>query len=207
MKRNILASAVLILLALGLTSCATIFGSTNDEVTITSEPSGAKVYFRDQYLGTTPLKAKIPRRPEAPYIVFKLDGYKTKTVALDRAVAGVAFWNLGFILSTSGATSWGIDAVTGRMWKIGNNSYVVHMEEGMTSVWTEPVFEYVMINGDAIKKDLARHHGEALDELCALVGLNSISCLNYSERVVAHSGQVFKKDSVDLYRHLKTTPL
>jgi hypothetical protein len=92
--------------AAALTSgCATIVHSSDSPklagqptqwVEITSDPSGARVTFRDADLGRTPLRVALPRRDTSIVLRVSLDGYEPRHVPVPRAVSGAVAGNLGF---------------------------------------------------------------------------------------------------------------
>ncbi|HMN26177.1 MAG TPA: PEGA domain-containing protein [Ignavibacteriaceae bacterium] len=68
-------------------SCATIFKGSTDDVSFSSEPTGAKVYVNGNLLGTTPVQLELKSK-NSYTIEFKKDGYETKTVLLNNSVGG-----------------------------------------------------------------------------------------------------------------------
>lgn len=68
-------------------SCATIFKGSTDDVSFSSDPSGAKVYVNGSLLGTTPVQLELKSK-NSYTIEFKKEGYETKTVLLNNSVGG-----------------------------------------------------------------------------------------------------------------------
>ena len=66
-------------------SCATIFKGTTDEVSFSSDPSGAKVYINGSLLGTTPVQLELKSK-NSYTIEFKKEGYEPRTVVLNNSV-------------------------------------------------------------------------------------------------------------------------
>ena len=58
-----------------LSSCATIFKGSTDDVNFSSDPSGAKVYVNGMLLGTTPVQLEL--KSKISYTIeFKKEGYQ-----------------------------------------------------------------------------------------------------------------------------------
>ena len=69
-----------------MTSCATIFTGTTDDVYINSNPSGAEIYIDGLKVGKTPATLTI-KRPglSDKEVVLKLDGYERRTFILKKS--------------------------------------------------------------------------------------------------------------------------
>ena len=84
----------IILLSFLLTSCATLINGKTQEVVINSSPAGADVTINNEYVGITPLDAKVVRKYDFDIILTK-DGYvsvnKTYSKELDPIVLGNLF--------------------------------------------------------------------------------------------------------------------
>ncbi|MFX1466101.1 MAG: PEGA domain-containing protein, partial [Promethearchaeota archaeon] len=82
MKMKILAA---VLICVYLTSCATLFKGTKQEVNMNSEPQKAEVYVNGQLMGETPLALKLETK--STYAVeFRKDGFKSKTYQITNHV-------------------------------------------------------------------------------------------------------------------------
>ncbi|HQF41382.1 MAG TPA: PEGA domain-containing protein [Ignavibacteriaceae bacterium] len=73
--------------SLVFSSCATIFKGSTDDVSFSSDPSGAKVYVNGTLLGTTPVQLELKSK-NSYTIEFKKEGYETRTVLLNNSVGG-----------------------------------------------------------------------------------------------------------------------
>lgn len=150
-----------------LCSCATMFSPGADEITIKSEPEGADVYDGANLLGKTPLKHSFVRDTfENRELTVKMEGRKSQKLYLGKTLEKTALFNFGF-LTTSGATSWGIDALTGHMIKYSPDSYLIDLEkEEDTAGKKEQTYRqrlrFVIVNHDCLKKDIAKGQGEYL---------------------------------------------
>jgi hypothetical protein len=102
------------LLALFNISCATISRGSYQEISISSEPSGASVTIYNQLYGVTPTAVQLPR--SKPHSVFlHLEGYEPVIIQIkskpDGAVAGNCFCCcLGVV---PGVVGFAVDALTG----------------------------------------------------------------------------------------------
>lgn len=108
--------------AILLSSCATIFTGTHDTLVFESKPSGAKVLFDGYEICKTPCTTSLKRSLNEKSVEFKLEGYQTRRILLDREFNAVSIINLGSILG------WAIDAATGSMMKYGNKVYEIELE-------------------------------------------------------------------------------
>lgn len=117
----------LILSALGLcftlTSCATIFTGTSDQVNFTSEPAGATVHLKDKELCTTPCTAKVNRSVAKQEFIFKLDGYQDQPVLHSKTFNPVTLLNI----AVGGVIGLGIDVATGSLLKPKAKDYSATM--------------------------------------------------------------------------------
>ena len=103
MKSSAIAAAVVVLIS--APGCATIAHGTRQEVSVTSEPSGARVFVAGQEIGVTPTQTRLSRKGGKIVIRFEKDGFAPQEVALERkasrwligdvAFAGAQFANQG----------------------------------------------------------------------------------------------------------------
>ncbi|MBI3805353.1 MAG: PEGA domain-containing protein [Nitrospirae bacterium] len=148
--------------------CATMFSQREDTVTIKTEPPGAEVYLGVEPLGTTPLTRTFKRSTfEQKNLNIRKEGYKTKELPLMRTVEPVALFNFGFFTTTGGATSWGIDAMTGAMTKYDPNSYYIDLEpeekrSNLLEDHRRSRAAFVISNHHRFKEEIARGGGAYL---------------------------------------------
>lgn len=107
---------------LSLNSCASMFGSNNRAVVITSEPTGASVYYDNVYYGKTPTTVLMPRAEydDIPLLVQK-DGYQDTNIIVTTRFQNVGYWN--FIV----LPSFLFDFATGCMFEVKPGEYQVNM--------------------------------------------------------------------------------
>ena len=100
------------LLALAMSSCATVFVGTTETVQIDSYPQGATVLVDGRDQGATPTVVAIHRNVEdlldgGKSVELELDGYKTEAHVVEATLNPVSIINL------LNPLFWGIDAATG----------------------------------------------------------------------------------------------
>lgn len=78
------------------TGCATIANGTRQAVTVTSEPSNAKVFVNGKLAGITPLRLDLTRRVRTTVLRVEMQGFVTREIPLERALSGWAGGNLVF---------------------------------------------------------------------------------------------------------------
>ena len=165
MKGQIIALCVL---SFTLYGCATMLAPGKDEVAIKTDPAGADVYDGVIFLGKTPLRHTFDRETFGEKILtIKMKGHKSQTLELKKTLEEKALFNFIFSLTTMGATSWGIDAVTGNMTKYAPNSYLIELEkEKVSSNQNDPAqrqrLRFAILNHAYIRNDIARGSGEYL---------------------------------------------
>jgi hypothetical protein len=167
-------------------------------------PSGAQVIHDGKILGVTPLDAQLERKTCASRLTFKKPGYGVKTVDLARTVTTMAFFNIGFITTTFGATSWGIDAATGKLFEYSPKAYVVELTKGsQSSLPSDGSLEYVLAHFGSFKQSLAQGDSSRLKDVCRLRKMSSDSCSIFIEHAQAAKLSLIAQNSpVSFYRLL-----
>ena len=123
--------ALLIALFL-MTGCATIFTGTKDRIAFSSTPSGATIYKDGLEICTTPCNYRIKRSLNDTEVEFKLDGYETRLITLDKEFNLVSIINLGNLFG------WGIDALSGAVMKFDRKSYDLKLTKEKTASLLQP---------------------------------------------------------------------
>jgi hypothetical protein len=113
-------------------SCATIFTGTKDRITFNSTPSGAIVYKDGVEICTTPCSTKMRRSLSDTDIEFKLDGYETRLITLDKTFNPVSIINLGNLFG------WGIDALSGAVLKYDRKVYDITLSKNIKTSKIQP---------------------------------------------------------------------
>ena len=118
------AQVLIILWSIASFGCATVFGSTSQEISVETDPQGAKI--EDFPSGTTavsPAKLVLSKRMTHRIVISK-EGYQTAEIGLRREVA-LRWWIMGaFTLGVSIA----IDALTGALFDIRPDYVFVPLE-------------------------------------------------------------------------------
>jgi hypothetical protein len=150
--------------------CATLFSGTTDEVTFTSEPSGARVLVDGDEIGATPLTYEVERQTfRRSEVVIQKPGYRSEKFPLKKTLNTVAILNCTSILS------WGTDALTGAMMEYSPNKYFVELTRKgeRADVGHRRALQFVLLMQKELVRQLARREGEQLRTLAFLFGANA----------------------------------
>jgi len=151
-----------------LSGCATMFAPDNDKITIKTEPAGADVYEGANLIGKTPLTHSFKRVAlERKILLIRKEGYTSEELDLRKSLETTALWNIAFVLTTGGVTSWAIDAHSGNMTKYSPDSYLIELgKKGNTISREEHLrlrrIRFVLLNRDSMMKDIAAGDGNYL---------------------------------------------
>ena len=121
MKIKILSTA---LICIYLSSCATLFKGTKQEVSFRSDPQRAEVYVNGIRMGETPLTLKLVTK-KTYAIEFKIEGYKSKSVQINNKIG--AGWIILDILA--GLVPVVIDAATGAWYSLDQSNIDAVLEK------------------------------------------------------------------------------
>jgi uncharacterized protein YceK len=117
---------VLVVWAVTLPGCATIFTGTNDTITFESQPAGARIMIDGVDRGTTPLTTPVKRKLGGASVTYRLDGYETRTFNLSTGFNTVAVANIlclwGVVLCG------GVDLLTGALMSYDVKNYDVRLD-------------------------------------------------------------------------------
>ena len=105
------------------TGCATLFSGTTDQVSISSQPDGARILVDGIDQGTTPATINM-KRPGLgdTQITLRLDGYRDRIFSIQKgfntiSILNILFWP-GFV----------VDALTGAITKIDPTVYDIRLD-------------------------------------------------------------------------------
>ena len=115
-----------------MTGCATIFTGTKDRIAFSSTPSGATIYKDGVEICTTPCNYNVKRSLNDTEVEFKLDGYETRLITLDKEFNLVSIINLGNLFG------WGIDALSGAVLKYDRRSYDIKLTKEKSASLLQP---------------------------------------------------------------------
>lgn len=118
--------------SLMMTSCATIFTGTKDRITFNSTPSGATIYKDGVEQCKTPCTLNVKRSLNDTHFEYKLDGYETRLITLDKEFNVVSVINLGNLLG------WGIDALSGAVLKYDRKVYDITLSKDTKTSMLNP---------------------------------------------------------------------
>lgn len=140
-------------------SCATLFSDSADEITFTSKPEKALVLLNGKEIGRTPLKYTLDRDTFSKrVVVFKIDGYKSQQVTVQKSFNSTAILNL------ISWPSWATDALSGNVIQYSPTAYYVELEseEGKTSAKVDMEMRFLANHYQQILIDIARGDGSHL---------------------------------------------
>jgi hypothetical protein len=102
---------IVVLCAVAGAGCATMFTGSAQQVTVSSQPPGARVFVNGGYSGVTPVSLLL--RTERDYTVtLQREGFRDATAPLVREFNPVAALNL------FGLVCWVVDLATGALWRL-----------------------------------------------------------------------------------------
>jgi hypothetical protein len=104
-------TVVLLLVLGGSSGCATVIKGLGEEVTFTSNPPGAKIYLEGDYVGQTPVKAKV-KHGKDKQVEARMPGYLTKQSTITTSFSGYSLCLIYFSLL--------VDLATGSIWTVDN---------------------------------------------------------------------------------------
>ncbi len=153
---------------LELCGCATMFSKNQDEITIKSNPEGAEVFMNAIKIGETPFTFILKRQTfEQPFVLLKKEGYESFRLNFEKIIDKSAILNFGFFLTTSGATSWGVDALSGAMLQYSPSGYYIELkrkderaEFNLRSRLSKG--QFAALSEQELKRDIAKGDGEYL---------------------------------------------
>jgi hypothetical protein len=114
---------LIIVQAVSLTNCASIIHGSKQQITFSSQPSGATVYIDDHKVGVTPRVIELPRKgrikgePSTKNTYkakIEMDGFEPYEIIIKRETDSWIFGNLVF----GGLIGFIIDASSGSMYKL-----------------------------------------------------------------------------------------
>jgi len=115
---------LILTLSIGLlmSSCATLFTGTTEQITIDSNVKKATIKFDGIKMGSTPFTSKVKKSFDGVVTVLS-DGYEDERFQFQRSFNAISILNLTNILG------WGIDFLTGAMNKFDMKGYQIDLEK------------------------------------------------------------------------------
>lgn len=148
--------------------CATIFSSSGQDISVTSNVEGAEVLLDGVSIGETPLTFYLERDTFKRHeLTLRADDHRTRTVQVHKNLNTTALSNCTFILS------WGTDALTGAMMEYSPDSYFIELEpkRGQRAMPDRDLMLFIVASSTRLLNDIARGDGEALRAVEKLSGI------------------------------------
>lgn len=111
-------------------SCAAVFTGTTSTVSITSDPSGAKIYVDGEYKGEAPLDVTLGRTKDHA-ITAKKPGYSETRASVRRVFNAVSVANI--LCLPLLWVCFGVDAISGGIWKFESTNVAVKLDNSPTA--------------------------------------------------------------------------
>ena len=178
--RRINALLSLTVLGLFLPGCASVVsliseGGLDQEMTFTSEPSGAQVLL----LGATPLgitpipKVKVARAKNT-FVIVKLEGFEAQTVQITDKFNNW-FWGNIICCGLLGSTTDGVDGATVKLdpttYHFNLNPTKASLEERQHLAKTRWMRNLMLVGYPHIQQDLAQGRGEYLSSILSMLAV------------------------------------
>lgn len=112
--------ATLVILVFYLSSCATVFTGTRDEILFTSQPAGATVSIDGYDAGVTPVRLNVRRNLGQRWVTYTLDGYEEENHRLQKE------FNFASIINLTCLGCWVVDLAIGSVTKFEEKE--IHMD-------------------------------------------------------------------------------
>jgi hypothetical protein len=128
-SRLITAAAACGITVLSVSGCATIIHGTQQDVGISSTPTGATVLIDNTEKGVTPVVAKLKRK-ENHTVRIQLAGYQPFETTLTHGVSGWVWGNIAF----GGLIGLAVDAMSGGIYKLTPEQIEGSLQTGHASV-------------------------------------------------------------------------
>lgn len=173
----ILIASIAILLTAG---CATLFTGTTDTIKFSSNVDPVRVYIGGRFVGKTPLTTTVKREiGQGPRIKFEKEGYGTQEFYLEKEFNWVSVLDISSVV-----TSGGVDVLTGAVVKYSKDSYHVEMIPNSRTSLLErqrqiKFANFVLLNADSIRTDLARDGGEYAHSLVSLAVADETNSIEF----------------------------
>jgi hypothetical protein len=180
MMKRISALLSLTVLGLFLPGCASVAsliseGGLDQEMTFTSEPSGAQVLLLGATpLGTTPIPKVKVARAKNTFVVVKLDGFEDQTIHI-KDNFNYWFWGNIICCGLLGSTTDGLDGATVKLdpttYHFNLNPKKASLEERQQLAKTRWMRNLMLVGYPHIQQDLAQGRGEYLLSVLSMLAV------------------------------------
>jgi len=152
MKKSATQLVSVILAAIVTCGCASIVSTSNQNITISSDPDGATIKIDGMPMGKTPATVPVKRSSANKTIVMEKDGYESQQIT---AASGTNPWFFGNIISGGlyGSTT---DAISGAAYEYSPGQFyaVLKAKDGTAPAKSSQIKMYVFKNFANIKSEL-----------------------------------------------------
>ncbi len=121
-------------------ACATIMHGSSQEISISSQPTGATVTVDGQPAGTTPIAARL-RRKDIHRVTITMDGYQPFEMVTTRKTSGWVWGNIVF----GGLIGLAVDAITGGLYDVKPDQIAAQMARTGASATLRDADLYVLL--------------------------------------------------------------
>ncbi len=184
------------------------------KILIDSDPKGAKVFQGARELGVTPLEHEFSKKVfDQITLTLKKEGFEEHKFNLQKNLNSKSLWNLGFITTSFGATSWGVDVATGALIEYAPDSYLITLKKAgknaKNSVQQTTATAFILRQHDNLRKDLVRGDGDTLKVLYSMSSAKKqMSYEQFIEKLNEHKSALLNQNSqMDFYRGIQATKL
>ena len=178
--RRVNALLSLTVLGLFLPGCASVAsliseGGLDQEMTFTSEPSGAQVLLLGATpLGSTPIPKVKVARAKNTFVIVKLDGFEDQTVQITDKFNNW-FWGNIICCGLLGSTTDGVDGATVKLdpttYHFNLNPRKASLEERQHLAKIRWMRNLMLVGYPHIQQDLAQGRGEYLSSILGMLGV------------------------------------
>lgn len=135
-----------------IVACATIMHGTSQDVSISSQPTGATVTIDGEPAGITPVAARLKRKA-VHTIVVTMDGYQPFEMITTRKTSGWVWGNIVF----GGLIGLAVDAGTGGLYDVRPEQIPVQLARvGASTVQDRDVFVFLVRTPDPSWRRIGR---------------------------------------------------
>ena len=104
-----------------LGGCATLTKDDSQPVSFSTDPQGATIFINGIPRGKTPDTIMIKRSSKRQMVEFKLEGYKSQSMRIEKSVSGMTFGNV----LLGGVIGAGVDIATGKATNYNDSLHVL----------------------------------------------------------------------------------
>lgn len=203
--------ALVSLVFLASTGCATLFAGGPERVTFTSNPQGAEVLLDGVPLGQTPLTIEIERKSFGQrFVTLRAQGYQARQFPLAKSLNVVAVFNL------SSLCFWATDATTGALIEYEPSSYYFELSPAGAAPPRGPgnyynytpreqrALYFTLVNHRMLRAQIARRGGEHLDALATLLQVGDRDRARFIDALASRADRLIAEPWPDqLFRDIR----